>query len=77
MAAKNLKVTWLSGAWDVDQSVAEFLVPADNLQTAVVGETLVFRRAVPGDVVGGHVYLIVPESRLISAVEVPEDTTNG
>lgn len=76
---KQLKVTWQDGGWNRDgvQPTATAFVPADDLQTVVVGETLVFRKIERNNPVGGQVYLIVPESRLISAIVVEGETSNG
>jgi len=65
---QQLKVTWYSGHWgEEDQSVDTALISAD-LPVRTVGESLVF-----GYAPTGRTYLIVPESRLISAVAVGEE----
>jgi len=71
---KKLKVTWQDGSWNHggQQPVASAEIQAEELITAVVGETLVFRALGKGDGshVNGPVLLIIPEGRLISAIPV-------
>lgn len=65
---KNIKVTWHDGPWNPGetQPTASVEVPSPGLRLASVGEeTLVFMHAS-----AGTVYLAIPSSRLISAVEV-------
>jgi hypothetical protein len=70
---KMLRVSWLEGwASESSQKTVSYDIPADSLVTAIVGETLVFRHQASGNLVGGHVYLIIPEHRLLSAVEIEE-----
>jgi hypothetical protein len=65
---KKLKVTWQDGSWmrDGDQSTASAEIPWNATVTAV-GETIVFS---DGGRPGSTIHLVVPESRLISAVEI-------
>jgi hypothetical protein len=72
----KLKVTWIgSFTHDGETQTESAWIPADNLHTSVIGETLLFReRAGAG---GDHVYLIIPEARLVSAVEVEDEAPDA
>lgn len=72
---KKLKVTWQDGNWNRDgqQPIASVELP-EKTKVRHVGEgTLVFET--PGDGVntGARIALVVPEQRLISAVQVEAD----
>jgi len=60
---RKLKVTWLSGSWNTDDSpTATADIPA-AAQIGAVGDTLIFKT-------GSGICLVIPEQRLISAVEI-------
>ena len=65
---KMLKVTWLDGSWNRDESMADVsaLVSA-QVKITLLGETLVFQDPTEGEVV-----LLIPDGRLVSAVLVDE-----
>jgi len=73
---KQLKVSWADGVWQpfaddgssVEQPIATATIPA-KCAVAEEGGALVFKY--PGS--PSQVYLVVPVSRFISAVEIPEE----
>lgn len=71
---RKLKVTWQDGSWDQPgQPTSSVDVPV-HVMVADVGGSLVFRDGASGS----RVYLVIPESRLISAVEIDtEEATNA
>jgi len=70
---KKLKVTWMNGSWTdgVDQTItsAEVHVQA---RISLLGETVVVQD--PGSM---EVVLVIPENRLISAVQVEVGDTDA
>jgi len=66
---QKLKVTWQAGAWSTDdvQPTESALIP-DRSTVRAIGETLIFEFGPMR-----NVQLVVPETRLVSAVLVDAD----
>jgi hypothetical protein len=60
---KKIKVTWMSGTWNADDAATDSAEIPAAAQLNAVGDTLVFKT-------GDGICLIIPEQRLISAVEI-------